>query len=403
MGVPTRFAVRLSVLVPVIALVTACAHVPKRSPLPVEHIDDAEVLGIPRARMWGDAPPPWEHDWFKRSKAELKERYSGVYGRPHTYLAISGGGENGAFAAGMLLGWTAAGNRPVFTTVTGISAGALVAPFAFLGPEYDEVLKSVSSELKADDVYKRRGVIRALRTDAMATTEPLQALIAKYVDEEVMEKIAAAHREGRSLNIGTGNLDSMRPVIWRIGPIANSGHPDALALIRKILLASASVPAAFSPVLIPVEADGTTYDELHVDGGATSQVFLYPVGVDYDEVLAKLEVPGRPKVYVIRNARLDPIYQQIRNKLFPIAERSLDSLVRTQGIGDLYRIYLQTCRDGLEFNLAYIPADFTAKSDGQFDRAYMQALFDLTYERSKAGYDWQKMPPELEEAPIQCR
>jgi hypothetical protein len=237
----------------------------------------------------------------------------------------------------------------------------------------------------------------------MATTEPLQALIAKYVDEEVMQKIAAAHRDGRSLNIGTANLDSMRPMIWRIGPIANSGHPDALLLIRKILLASASVPAAFPPVLIPVNVDGTTYDELHVDGGATSQVFFYPVGVDYEEVLAKLEVPGRPKVYVIRNSRLDPIYQQVRNKLFPIAERSLDSLVRTQGIGDLYRIYLQTCRDGLEFNLAYIPADFTQKSDGEFDRSYMQALFDLAYERSKAGYHWEKMPPELEEAPIHCR
>ena len=403
MQVSTRSSVRLSVLVPLLALAAACAHVPKRSPLPAEHADDAGVLGIPRARMWGDAPPPWVHDWFERSRAELKERYSGVYGRPHTYLAISGGGENGAFAAGILLGWTASGDRPEFTTVTGISAGALVAPFAFLGPEYDDVLKSVSSELKADDVYKRRGVIRALRTDAMATTEPLQALIAKHVDEEVVEKIAAAHREGRSLNIGTANLDSMRPVIWRIGPIANSGHPDALVLIRTILLASASVPAAFSPVLIPVEVNGTTYDELHVDGGATSQVFLYPVGVDYEEVLAKLEVPGRPKVYVIRNSRLDPIHEQVRNKLFPIAERSLDSLVRTQGIGDLYRIYLQTCRDGLEFNLAYIPADFTQKSDGEFDRAYMQALFDLAYERSKAGYDWEKMPPELEEAPIQCR
>ena len=403
MQVSTRSSVRLSVLVPLLALVTACAHVPDRSPLPAEHLDKAGVLGIPRARMWGDAPPPWEHDWFKRSKADLKERYSGIYGRPHTYLAISGGGENGAFAAGMLLGWTAAGDRPEFTTVTGISAGALVAPFAFLGPEYDEVLKHVSSELKADDVYKKRRLIRALRTDAMATTEPLQALIAKYVDEEVMEKIAAAHREGRSLNIGTANLDSMRPVIWRIGPIANSGHPGALALVRKILLASASVPAAFPPVLIPVEVDGTTYDELHVDGGAASQVFLYPVGVDYEEVLAKLEVPGRPKVYVIRNSRLDPIHQQVRNKLFPIAERSLDSLVRTQGIGDLYRIYLQTCRDGLEFNLAYIPADFTQKSDGEFDRAYMQALFDLAYERSKAGDDWEKMPPELGEAPIQCR
>jgi predicted patatin/cPLA2 family phospholipase len=403
MQISARSAVQLSVLATLLALVAACAHVPKRSPLPAEYADDAGVLGIPRARMWGDAPPPWEHDWFKRSKAELQERYSGVYGRPHTYLAISGGGANGAFVAGILTGWTAAGDRPEFTTVTGISAGALVAPFAFLGPEYDEVLKNVSSELKADDVYKRRGVIRALRTDAMATTEPLEALIAKYFDEEVMEKIAAAHRDGRSLNIGTANLDSMRPVIWRIGPIANSGHPGALALIRKILLASASVPAAFPPVLIPVEVDGTTYDELHVDGGAASQVFLYPVGVDYDQVLAKLGVPGRPKVYIIRNSRLDPIYEEVENKIIPIAGRSLASLVRTQGIGDLYRIYLQTCRDGLEFHLAYIPSDFTAKSDGEFDRAYMQALFDLAYERSKAGYDWVRMPPELQEAPIQCR
>jgi len=403
MEISARSIVQLSVLVTLLALVAACAHVPKRSPLPAEHADDAGVLGIPRARMWGDAPPPWEHDWFKRSKAELKERYSGVYGRPHTYLAISGGGANGAFVAGILTGWTAAGDRPEFTTVTGISAGALVAPFAFLGSEYDEVLKSVSSELKADDVYKRRGVIRALRTDSMATTEPLQALIAKYVDEDVMEKIAAAHRDGRSLNIGTANLDSMRPVIWRIGPIANSGHPGALALIRKLLLASASVPAAFPPVLIPVDVDGTTYDELHVDGGAASQVFFYPVGVDYDEVLAKLGVPGRPKVYIIRNSRLDPIYEEVENKLIPIAGRSLQSLIRTQGIGDLYRIYLQTCRDGLEFHLASIPPDFTAKSDGEFDRAYMQALFDLAYERSKAGYDWAKMPPELQQAPIQCR
>lgn len=403
MEISARSIVQLSVLVTLLALVAACAHVPKRSPLPAEHVDDAGVLGIPRARMWGDAPPPWEHDWFKRSKAELQERYSGVYGRPHTYLAISGGGANGAFVAGILTGWTAAGDRPEFTTVTGISAGALVAPFAFLGSEYDEVLKSVSSELKADDVYKRRGVIRALRTDSMATTEPLQALIAKYVDQEVMEKIAAAHRDGRSLNIGTANLDSMRPVIWRIGPIANSGHPGALALIRKILLASASVPAAFPPVLIPVDVDGTTYDELHVDGGAASQVFFYPVGVDYDEVLAKLGVPGRPKVYIIRNSRLDPIYEEVENKLIPIAGRSLQSLIRTQGIGDLYRIYLQTCRDGLEFHLASIPPDFTAKSDGEFDRAYMQALFDLAYERSKAGYAWAKMPPELQQAPIQCR
>jgi len=237
----------------------------------------------------------------------------------------------------------------------------------------------------------------------MATTEPLQALIAQYIDEEVMDKIAAAHRDGRSLSIGTANLDSMRPVIWRIGAIANSGHPDALDLIRKILLASASIPAMFSPVLIPVEADGRKYDELHVDGGATSQVFLYPMGIDYDAVLEMLAVPGRPKVYIIRNSRLVPIYEQLQNKLIPIAGRSLESLVRTQGIGDLYRIYLQTCRDGLDFNLAYIPAEFTEQSTEEFDQKYMKDLFDLAYEQAKSGYVWEKMPPELEEKPVHCR
>jgi hypothetical protein len=257
--------------------------------------------------------------------------------------------------------------------------------------------------LTAKDVYKERGLIRALRTDAMATTGPLQALIAQHVDEEVMERIAAEHRKGRSLNIGTANLDSMRPVIWRIGAIANSGHPDALKLIRRVLLASASIPVAFSPVLIEVEADGVKYDELHVDGGATAQVFLYPIGIDYDHVLEKLAVPGRPEVYIIRNSRMDPMYDQVRNKLFPIASRSLDSLVRTQGIGDLYRIYLQTCRDGLDFNLAYIPADFTEESHGEFDTEYMRKLFEMAFDRAKAGYVWEKMPPELETAPVHCQ
>jgi len=403
MTCPARSGAAICALVPALLMATACAHLPQRSPLPAEHVDDATVLGIPRVRLWGDAPPPWAHDWFTSSRAEIKERYSGIYGRKFTYLAISGGGGNGAFAAGLLGGWTAAGNRPEFTTVTGISAGALIAPFAFLGPEYDEVLKTVSAEITAKDVYKKRGVIRALRTDAMATTEPLQALIAKYVDEPLMEKIAAEHRKGRSLNIGTANLDSMRPVIWRIGAIANSGHPDALRLIRQILLASASIPAVFPPVLIEVEADGKKYDELHVDGGAASQVFLYPIGLDYDQILEKLGVPGRPEVYVIRNSRLDPRYAQVRNKLVPIAGRSLESLVRTQGIGDLYRIYLQSCRDGLDFNLANIPADFAEEPKGEFDTEYMNKLYWMAYDRAKAGFPWEKMPPELETAPLDCQ
>lgn len=386
----------------VLILSVSCAHVPERNPLPEEQVASAEVLGIPRSRMWGDEPTPWEHAWFQRSKAELRERYPAAFGKRHDYLALSGGGENGAFAAGLLVGWTEAGTRPVFTIVTGVSAGALVAPFAFLGPEYDDVLEEVSVKLTADKVYNKRRTLRGLRTDAMADTEPLKALIAKYVDQELIEKIAAEYRSGRELDIGTTNLDSMRPMIWRIGPIANSGHPQALRLIRQILLASASIPVAFPPVLVEVEANGTTYDELHVDGGAASQVFLYQLGSDWQAVSKKLEVRGRPKVYVIRNSRLVPVYEKVENKIFPIAGRSLDSIIRTQGIGDLNRIYIETCRDGLDFHLAYIPPDFTKQSDGSFDPEYVRALFEMAKERAKAGYQWERMPPELRTSPIDC-
>ncbi len=386
----------------VLLLSASCAHVPKRNPLPADQVASAEVLGIPRSRMWGDEPPSWEHAWLQRSKAELRERYPGAFGKQHHYLALSGGGENGAFAAGLLVGWTAAGTRPEFTIVTGISAGALIAPFAFLGSEYDDVLEEVSVKLTADKVYKKRGTLRGLRTDAMASTEPLKALIAKYVDQELIEKIAAEYRNGRELDIGTANLDAMRPVIWRIGPIANSGHPQALRLIRQIMLASASIPVAFPPVLVQVEANGKTYDELHVDGGAAAQVFLYQLGSDWEAISKKLEVRGRPQVYVIRNSRLVPVYQQVDNKLFPIAGRSLDSIVRTQGIGDLNRIYIETCRDGLDFKLAYIPPDFTEQSNGSFDPAYVRALFEMARERAKGGYPWERSPPELRTAPIDC-
>jgi predicted acylesterase/phospholipase RssA len=382
--------------------VPACAHVPKRNPLPEAAVELAGVLGIPRARYWGDEPQPWAHEWLGKSKLGLKGRYPAVFGHRQTYLAISGGGQNGAFAAGLLLGWTAAGDRPEFTTVTGVSAGALIAPFAFLGPEYDHVLREVSVELTAKDVFKRRRLIRGLRSDAMATTGPLKALIAKHVDQDLIDEIAEQYRRGRSLNIGTANLDSMRPVVWRIGAIANSGHPQALELIRQVLLASSSVPGAFPPVLIEVEAGGETYDEMHVDGGTASQVFLYPLGLDFEEVLHMLEVPGKPKVYIIRNARLDPMYEQVQPKTVPIASRSISSVIRTQGIGDLYRIYLATLRDGLDFNLAYIPKEFTDRSKEGVDTEYMRKLFDLAYEMAENGYPWRKMPPELKQAPIRA-
>ena len=383
-----------------LCVVSSCVHVPQRTPLPKEHVPRATVLGMEQARHWADEPPPWGDAWRALSRADTQARYPAVFGQPHSYLAISGGGSNGAFGAGLLAGWTEAGDRPEFTLVTGISAGALTAPFAFLGPEYDHVLKKVSSEMTADDVYNKRGIIKAVRKDGFASTEPLQALLAKYIDEELMEKLAVEHRRGRRLNIGTTDLDSMRPMMWQVSAIAASGHPGALDLIRQIILASASIPGFFTPVLIEVEVDGQRYDELHVDGGVARQVFLYPIGVDFTEILDKLEVPGHPKVYVIRNGRLDPLHEHIKNRTIPIIGRSLLSLTRTQGIGDLYRIYLETFRDGLEFNLAYIPESFTMKENDAFDTEYMKALFNVGYEAAKNGYPWEPRPPDMRELPM---
>jgi predicted acylesterase/phospholipase RssA len=394
LAAPGRFAG----VVALVALVSACASVPKRNPIPQEFAATATVPDVPRARAWGDEPPPNESEWLAMSEERAKSLYPALFGQPHTYLAISGGGENGAFGAGLLVGWTESGDRPEFSLVTGISTGALIAPFAFLGPEYDAIIHKFYTTLTTEDIAKKRNVLNGLTSDAMASSKPLQELLASLIDDDLLQAIAAEHRRGRRLFVGTTNLDAARPVTWSIGNIAVSGRPDALALIRSILLASASLPGAFPPVLVEVEADGARYDELHVDGGATSQVFLYPAGVDWRDVLGKLEVPDTPRVYVVRNSKLQAPWKSVENKMLTITGRTISSLIRTQGLGDLYRIYLTTRRDGLDYNLAYIPDDFDAESSETFDPVYMSALFDRGYEMAKSGYPWRKKPPELEEA-----
>lgn len=377
-------------------LVQGCASVYKRQPVPEELVLSAQIPGIPRARSWGDEVPAHAKEWFDTPREEVKEEYGILFGNGHTYLAISGGGARGAYGAGVLVGWTEAGTRPEFSIVTGISTGALTAPFAFLGSDYDKQLEEVYTTYSTKDIVKKRPILDALTGSSMTSTRPLQQLIAKYFTQELVEAIAAEHRRGRRLNVGTANLDAGRPVIWNISEIADSGHPKALGLIRKIVLASASIPVAFPPVHIQVEADGQTFDEMHVDGGTASQVYLYPVGIDWARVLEKLEVEDTTHVYVIRNANLDPEWKAVTPKLFPIAGRTIDSLIRTQGFGDLYRIYAAAVRDELDFNLAYIPSDFEVEAKEAFDPVYMKALFDLGYEAAKSGYPWSKTPPGLD-------
>lgn len=311
------------------------------------------------------------------------------------YLSISGGGDNGAFGAGLLTGWTAHGDRPKFDLVTGVSTGALIAPFAYLGPDYDPVLTAVYTQTQPSDIFLERGLLGALFGEAMGDTTPLYGLISRYIDVELLAKIADEYsKTNRWLLVATTNLDTGTPVIWNMGKLAQIGTPEALSLFRKILLASAAIPGIFPPVMIDVVADGKNYQEMHVDGGATMSVFLYPSALGAaareQHVLATSKTR---KAYVIRNSRIDADWKEIERDTLSIMGRAVSQLIQSQGYGDLYRIYQTTQRDHVEFNLAYIGADFKFHHEREFDRQYMNALYQYSYSLGKAGYPWAHTPP----------
>jgi hypothetical protein len=382
-------------------LAQGCATPSRLDAVPVQDTTRAEIPGIPNARYWVQTDiEPFIRDAIasvQREQAYLaRTRHQGSL-PPINFLAVSGGGDNGAFGAGLLVGWTQAGTRPEFKGVTGVSTGALIAPFAFLGPEEDDTLREVYTTISPQNILKPRGLLAALTSDGLADNSPLFELISRHINAEFLVRIAREYQEkGRLLLIGTTNLDARRAVVWNMGAIASSSDPRALDLFRKILLASAAIPAAFPPVMIDVEVDGKPYQEMHVDGGAQAQVFLYPPRM-FDLVRQQgVKVPPRARsVYVIRNARLDPDWAAVERSTLTIAGRAISSLIQSQGLGDLYRIYLTAQQDGLDYNLAYIGADFNAEHKEDFDTTYMQALFDYGYQLGQKGYTWQKAPPGM--------
>lgn len=305
-------------------------------------------------------------------------------------LAISGGADNGAFGSGLLVGWTEAGDRPEFELVTGVSTGALIAPFAFLGTDYDRQLRDVFTTISAKDVFKERWLVSAIFNDAMADTSPLWGMISRLVDEPMIAAIAREYQKGRLLLIGTTDLDAQRANIWSIGAIAASGHPGAIDLVRKILRASSAVPGIFQPVLIDVELDGKAYQELHVDGGAIAQMFLYPPNIDVQQIAHEDR-----KAFLILNAREDPEWASVERQTMSIAGKAISTMIHSSGMNDLLRIYFVSKLDDIDYNLAYIGSDFSAPGSGEFDKAYMNALFDYAYQQARKGYSWQKEPPML--------
>jgi len=389
-------AVILFVFIFIACFLSSCGIIPIRNPLPEKYGDTAQISGIPRAKFWADETPKFYGSIMRQPREALLQEFPGIFGKEHTHLALSGGGAKGAFGAGLMVGWSAAGTRPEFTIVSGISTGALMAPFVFLGSAYDTQLKEMYTTYSTKDLLIKHSILNALTGSSAADTAPLKKMIAKYIDQQVMEAIAVEYKKGRRLYVGTTNIDAKRPVIWNIGLIATSGRSGALELIHKVMMASAAIPAVFPPMLIEVEANGKHYDEMHVDGGVVSQVFIYPADLDWKNVMQKLEVKGTSKVYVILNSFLKPDWETVHPKILPIASVSINSLIRTQGIGDIYRIYLDCQRDGLEFNMAFIPETFDMKPKEEFDKDYMGKLFDLGYQMAKNGYPWVKAPPGFE-------
>jgi predicted acylesterase/phospholipase RssA len=272
---------------------------------------------------------------------------------------------------------------------------ALTAPFAYLGSSYDPQLRSVYTDLTVSRVLSNRFFTAAIYDDAMTDNSPLFKTISGYLDEAMLTAIAKGYDDGRLLLIGTSDLDAQHPVIWNMGAIAKSGHPRALDTIRRILLASAAIPGAFPPTMFDVTLNGKPYQEMHVDGGAFAQAFLYPVSMTRSR--RQRMADGRfvvPAVaYVIRNGRLDPEWAKVERNTMGIAARAIATMIAASGINDVLRMYTTSLRDGVDFNLAYIGSDFTQKLPEPFDQGYMRALFNYGYERARHGYNWSKQPP----------
>ena len=382
----------------------ACTTVIARAPVPAAEIDDAAPYGIRPAddtiRSWGDTIGTQDRETLLRTRAELLRAVHADAirrGDPivQTALALSGGGPDGAYGAGLLNGWTARGDRPEFTAVTGISTGAILALFAYLGPDYDDELTEIYTTYTTKDLIQP--AILAGLTGGMAVTDTrgYRRLIEQYVDDAVVAEIAANYRSGRSLLIGTTNIDASRPVVWNIGAIAASGHPDARRLIQDIVQASSAIPAAFPPVLIPVEtADGRRHDEMHVDGGATQQVMLFTPNMPLRAIDEAIGARFERTTYVVMNNKLDKPYDPVRPRLIAIAGRAASSLLSGSGSGDIYKIYAIAQRDGIDLNVLWIPADFAMEAAEPFDPVYMKALYDLGYAHGLSGDRWSPYPPD---------
>ncbi len=371
-------------------MLCACASVPR---IPFTNAD--QMAAVPtdarNIRFWADSPENVLQNAARRAVVQK--------GQPFTYLALSGGGGGGAYGAGVLNGWTASGTRPEFTVVSGVSVGAMIAPFAFLGPGYDERLKQIYTSGEAQNLIEHTSPLGALFGSGLIGSRRMRDLVERYVDDEMLREIAREDRKGRRLLVVTTDLDAQRAVIWDMGAIAASGGPQGFKLFRDVIAASASVPVVFEPQLIDVVANDRRFQEMHVDGAVTAPIFILPdtVLLGGKSIAAR---GGRQNLYVIVNARLDAGFQVVPNKTDAIAARSFGVMVRVDTDAVLAQTYKVVTRDGLGFNLSYIGKDMAESGGTGFETGAMRRLFAYGYAKASAGSFWENKPPQVETARV---
>src|SRR5262245_12167667 len=344
----------------------------ERAPFTAQDQDAAIVPGIPDARAWGDSDTDF---------ARLLPTASGPW------LAISGGGSDGAYGAGVLAGWSESGTRPEFTVVTGSSIGALVAPYAFLGPRYDDEIRKSFTTIAAADVFEDR-----MTRDSLFDSWPLKRLIEQRVTPKLLADIAAEHARGRRLFVVTTNLDAGRRVVWNMGAIAARGDENALKLFRDILLASCTIPGFFPPVGITVEAKGRQFQELHNDGTVTAPFFVVP------ETMLSGSASSRPPIsqlYVIVNSKIGSEFAMTDRSLHSVLARSIAVALTAALRTEVMLIYAGAQRHGIALRIAFVDPTFNFPSRGPFDGKYMQALYEVGVAAGKKGTAFESTLPEL--------
>jgi predicted patatin/cPLA2 family phospholipase len=336
------------VSLPVVAalglLVAGCSSLP-RTPYSVADASSARVLDLTDLRRYADEPA----STFRSGQNQVALR------GPRTYLALSGGGADGAYGAGVLNGWTEAGTRPTFSMVSGVSTGALIAPFAFLGSDYDATLRDVYTSGVAASLLDAPNPFNAIFGSGLFGNTRLRELVAKYIDETFVAAVAAEHAKGRMLFVVTTNLDSQRTAIWDMGRIASLRTPEALNLFRDVVAASASLPVVFPPMLVTAEANGKRFEEMHVDGGVTAPVLTLPEAfLLRDATFARAE---KLQLYVLINNKIEREFQVIPNSTIEIAARASSTVTKIQTRSILYSTYAFARRNKFGFNLTYIEGD----------------------------------------------